>query len=257
MTRRTRPSKRFTTDPELLRSLIGLHAVGDRILDATYGHGGFWKGLPYQPVAIDIRDQLPGLDHGGSWRHLARLFPPSSFDVITFDPFHISDAGVGSLLGRRYAAAEDPVKGEDVSHLFRPFLEQARAVIQPETGVVIAKIADQVHSQRQRLQHVDFINTARELGWTVCECIPKGRLTVMPHNTTKTYQHLRKDCAYWILLRAGPSCVGPGVPKGYLRICQVADCPRRGKPFIAQRKDARICSDRCRQRRHRQERTDA
>jgi hypothetical protein len=73
--------------------------------------------------------------------------------------------------------------------------------MQPETGIVIAKIADHVHGQRQCLQHVDLINIAHELGWTVCECIPKGRLTLMPHNTTKTYEHLRKDCAYWILLR--------------------------------------------------------
>ena len=84
-----------TTDPHILRVLLGLHAVTNpRILDASYGHGAIWRGLPYRPTRLDVRTELD-VDVVGSWCDLVSLFPPASFDVVVWDPPHFSDAGQG------------------------------------------------------------------------------------------------------------------------------------------------------------------
>ena len=55
----------------------------------------------------------------GDWNHLAELFGPDSFDVVVWDPPHITDAGRG-LTGDgswadRYGTAASPVCGRSVS----------------------------------------------------------------------------------------------------------------------------------------------
>lgn len=231
------------SDPQRLRRLIGLHAVPDpRIVDVTYGHGGFWRGLPYRPVRLDIRD-LPGLDHVGDWRALRSLFSPGSFDVIAWDPIHITDVGSKSIMGQRYAAAANPVRGEDITSLYGPFLESARGVLQPETGICIAKIADQVHNARQQLHFVEFVNTARQLGWTVCDYDIAMRSSSIVDSKWIRELHVRKSWAFWIVIRNGPACHGPG--RARLHICLAPNC---GLPFRPSRSDARTCSVACRQR---------
>jgi hypothetical protein len=89
------PKQPAVTDLHLVRALLGLHAVPNpRILDASYGHGGIWRGLPYQPTRLDAR-ALDDVDIVGDWNDLASLFAPASCDVVVWDPPHVSDAGNG------------------------------------------------------------------------------------------------------------------------------------------------------------------
>lgn len=232
------------SDPSRLRRLLGLHAVPDpRIVDVTYGHGGFWRGLAYRPVRLDIRD-LPGLDYVADWRALPSMFGPGSFDVVVWDPIHITDVGSKSIMGKRYAAAAAPVTGEDISSLYVPFLESARVVVQPETGVCIVKLADQVHNARQQLHFVDFVNTARQLGWTVCDYDMATRPSAIVDGKWIRELHVRKSWAFWIVIRNGSACEGPGRQR-------LAICPGCQLPFRPSRRDARVCTPKCRQRLHR------
>ncbi len=93
------------------------------------------------------------------------MFPSSSVVAIVFDPPHVSDAGHG-IVGAaewadRYGTRSPGLRGDNIAHLFPPFLVAARAVLQPETGSMLAKIADQVHTGTKQLQHVDFVMAAR------------------------------------------------------------------------------------------------
>jgi hypothetical protein len=234
------------TDLHLVRALLGLHAVSNpRILDASYGRGGIWRGLPYKPTRLDARE-LADVDVVGNWNALASLFPPASFDVVVWDPPHVTDAGSG-IVGAddwadRYGTLSPGLKGASIAPLFAPFLEAARAVLQPATGIVLAKIADQVHDERRQWTFVDLVLAARVAGFTSCD------YAVKPHSSPtdpkwKNAFHLRSP-TFWLVLRNGPSCHGPGV--GRLRICVVD-----GIAFKAKRRDAMTCSDRCRQRRRR------
>src|SRR5437870_1916896 len=101
---------------------------------------------------------------------LASLFPPASFDVVVWDPPHVSDAGSGIVghgdWGDRYGTLTPGLKGRTITPLFVPFLEAARAVLQPSTGIVLAKIADQVHSGERQWQFIDLPLASRAAGFT-------------------------------------------------------------------------------------------
>lgn len=229
------------SDSQRLRRLLGLHAVsGARIIDTTYGHGVFWRGLPYHPTRLDVR-ALPGVDHVAHWQDLPRLFGPSTFDVVVWDPIHITDVGTASIMGQRYAAAEAPVRGLSISALYGPFLESARAVLEPGVGICIVKLADQVHNGRQRLAFVDFVIAARALDWTVCDYDVGMRPSSLIDPKWVRELHVRKSWAYWVVVRNGPACHGPGQLRMHV-------CPGCRMPFRPSRRDAVTCGDRCQKR---------
>jgi hypothetical protein len=232
------------SDPQRLRRLLGLHAVSaPRIIDTTYGHGVFWRGLPYHPTRLDVRD-LPDVDHVADWRTLPRMFGPSAFDVVVWDPIHVTDVGARSIMGMRYAAAEAPVRGLSIGALYGAFLETARAVLEPDTGICIVKLADQVHNGRQRLAFVDFVIAARALDWTVCDYDVAVRPSAIVDPKWVHQLHVRKSWAFWIVVRNGSACHGPGQLRMHI-------CPGCGLPFRPKRKDAETCGGRCEQRMYR------
>jgi hypothetical protein len=232
-----------------LRVLLGLHclAARPRILDASWGHGRLWRGLPYRPVRFDVRAELD-VDVAGNWRDLASIFPTASFDVVVWDPPHINDAGRNGIVGGqewgdRYGTLSDGLRGENIAGLFPPFLEAARAILAPD-GCLVAKIADQVHCGLKQLQHVDFVVAARELGWTVCECEPKPRSSTLADPKWRQQLHLRST-TFWLVAHPGPTCPGSGVQL-------VAICAVCGLPFRPRRSDARTHAGKCRQKAYRQ-----
>jgi hypothetical protein len=137
------------------------------------------------------------------------------------------------------------LKGKNIAPLFAPFLEAARAVLQPKTGIVLAKIADQVHNGCRQWQFIDLVLEARAAGFTSCD------YAVKPHTSPTDPKWIReyhwRSPAFWVVLRNGAARHGPGV--GRLCICVVD-----GVAFKAKRSDAVTCSDRCRQRRQRRRR---
>jgi hypothetical protein len=232
------------SDPQRLRRLLGLHAVREpRIIDTTYGHGVFWRGLPYRPTRLDVRD-LPGVDHVAAWSDLPQLFGPASFDVVVWDPIHVSDIGASSVMGQRYAADAAPVRGPDINALYEPFLESARQVLAPESGICIVKLADQVHGQRQRLHFVDLVIVARALNWTVCDYDVAVRPSTIVDSKWIRELHVRKSWAFWVVLRNGPRCEGPGRMRMHI-------CPGCQEPFRPKQRNAVTCGERCKKRLYR------
>jgi hypothetical protein len=206
-----------------------------------------WRGTPYQPIRLDARADL-NVDVVGDWNELANLFPPASFDVVVWDPPHLTDAGRGIVgaaqWGDRYGTRSVGLRAVNISHLFTPFLRAASAVLVPKAGIVLAKIADQVHSGAQQLQFVDFVNAARAEGFTVCDYSVKVRDAGIEDPKWTHRFHVRKPWSFWVVVRAGCCCKGPGA--SLLRVCQMCNLP-----FRTTRKDALTCSPRCRQRRRR------
>jgi hypothetical protein len=241
----------MTLDGRYLRTLLVLHAVADpNILDVCANRGVMWRGLEqhFRVTRMD-RDPYPGLDLVGRWQDLPSLFPTRRFDVVAFDPPHLTQAGHGlvdSGYGERYGTRNGvaDLAGPTIIPLFRPFLDAARAVLRDERSIILAKIGDVVRSNRRQFQPLEFILAARELRFAPCELEPLP-LRGFPYDPKNVNQfHLRSRC-YWIVLHVGPSCVGPGV--GVAHICAAPWC---GRPFRG-RADARCCSARCRQRRKR------
>jgi hypothetical protein len=78
-----------------LRVLLGLHAVGDRILDASYGHGAIWRGVPYRPTRLDACAEFD-IDVAGSWTWTERR---RRADLV------VIDGGVGRGTTQRFLSA--------------------------------------------------------------------------------------------------------------------------------------------------------
>lgn len=237
-----------SSDAAILSQLFGLHYYHEPIiLDASYGGGRMWRGCPYQPTSRLDRRMLPGVDVVGDWDHLGELFLPGQFQVVVWDPPHQTDGGVGALGGDwadAYGTAGlDVQRRPNINHLYAPFLESARAVLQPEVGTIVVKIADQTHGGVQHLQAVDFVIACRTLGWTVCEMVPKMRRPGPFDPKWRRQLHMRKAWSYWICAHPGPRCPAVGVNL-------VQSCPGCGRDFRAKRSTAKSCGGRCRSRKH-------
>lgn len=226
---RDRPLSVCATDQEALCALLRLHAVPEpRILDCTANRGRMWKGLPFTPHRLD-RD--PALFEQGFTDTVADFralpFGPAEFDVLVFDPPHIPDnagafSGVNAARGYdasqrwtdKFGTGAADLAGPNVSHLFAPFLAQARRVLVPDTGIVLAKIADQVHQSAYQWQHVDLILAAREAGFTACDLVIRvahSRGGLIDPRWQHVY-HVRSIHTFWLALRNGPSCCNPHAP---------------------------------------------
>jgi len=202
-----RPISVVITDQEALSALLEIHAVPNpRILDCTHNQGRMWRGLKYRPHSMDV-DPLYGTDTVASFTDMP--FEDGSFDVVVFDPPHITDAGSGVVgaaeWGNRYGTLTTG-RRLSISYLFTPFLTEAQRVLAAE-GVVIAKIADQTHGGAYQWQQVDFVQAARDLGMTPCDMQIKVRKSGMVDPKWKNVYHVRKTHTFWIVVRKGTSCM--------------------------------------------------
>jgi hypothetical protein len=237
---------RTTSDAAIVSQLVGLHYYHEPIiLDASFGGGRMWQGCPYQPTTRLDRRPLPNVDVVGDWDRLGELFEPGQFQVVVWDPPHQTDGGIHALGGgwaHAYGTAgADVQRRPNINHLYPGFLQAARAVLQPQVGTVLVKIADQTHGGVQHLQAVDFVIACREAGWTVCEMVPKMRRPGPSDPKWRRQLHIRKAWSYWICAHPGPQCPAVGV-------ALVQPCGGCGRDFHTGRSHARACSDRCQKR---------
>lgn len=226
-----RPLSVVGTDQEALRALLALHACPEpRILDVTHNRGRMWKGLPYRPHRSDRDASLHEqgfTDTVADFRALP--FEDGSFDVIVFDPPHLTHGGGVGVMREwrsRFGLGDEYAGGLSLEDTFEPFLEQAQRVLTVPTGVVLAKIADQVHGQRHRWQARAFQNMAEATGWTCCDLMLKVHYEhgVLNDPRWKLVQHTRQVHSYWIVLRNGPDCFSPTAPAADVK-------PRTGEMF--------------------------
>jgi hypothetical protein len=202
----------FHYDIDALAALIQVFARSDDpdILDCTYGYGNMWAGCIYQPDFKTDRRELPGLDMQMDFRDMSNL--PRKFDVIVFDPPHLSDYVKGSTLSHfadTYGLAEAPSDQEGgVVSLFVPFLEQARDSLTPG-GVVLCKIIDTVYQNKFWWQHIDFILAAHHVGMTPVQAALKINRNPVMDPKWQTQQHLRNAHAWWIVVRNVPAGMHP------------------------------------------------
>lgn len=240
-------ASRRSSDAAILSQLIGLHYDRPPVtLDATWGRGAIWRGCPYQPTTRVDRRPVPGVDTVGEWHDLPLLFGPAAFELVVWDPPHMTDGGKDAMSGtwdESYGIGQASLSGHlNISYLYPEFLHAAAAVLTP-AGTLLAKIADQVHGAEQQLQAVDFVVAARAAGWTVCEMVPKMRQPGPLDPKWRRQYHVRKAWSYWICAHPGDRC--PAVGVALVMQCQAPKC---GRDFRAERSTAQYCSDACNER---------
>jgi len=240
------------SDAAILSQVISLHYYAEPIsLDATYGGGRMWNGCVYQPTTRFDQRALPNVDVVGDWGQLPELFGPRAFQLVVWDPPHQTDGGERAFTkgawSASYGTADPAFRGHDnITHLYAGFLDSARQIL-VEDGMLLAKIADQVHGGVQHLQAVDFVVAARMAGWTVCELLPKMRQPTPSDPRWRRQLHIRKAWSYWICAHPGPECPAIGV-------ALVKPCEGCGRDFHTKRSHAKACGKACQDRLYRRRR---
>ena len=195
------------TDQDCLRKLIPLHVVPDPVvLDSTWGRGRMWKGLDVRPTErMDCRPDMPDLTYVGDFRKMPEEWT-DRFDLVVFDPPHMAEAGRNSAHADRFGSL---VAGmghvPDITHLYAPFLLEARRVLRPN-GVILAKLIDTVHRGHFRFQATDFVIAVRAMrGLTACDYIVKDeeRASTMTGHNWQIAHHTRRAHCFWFVVRKG------------------------------------------------------
>jgi len=206
------PSVINGNDGAVLSVLFALHAPSNPVvLDATYGKGVMWKKVEVRPWRNDIAPDLDTDSHY-DFRHFPAEWT-ARFDVVVFDPPHITEVGVNARLARGNPYGLRDVNGKalaevDVAHLFPAFLREAQRVLRPG-GCVFAKIKDGVHRSRFRWLSHDFKVAAEQYGMTACAPIIK----VDPHagriqgSNWEQVDHPRTMHTWWLTIHNGDLCV--------------------------------------------------
>jgi hypothetical protein len=161
------------------------------VLDVTYGSGAFWDGsAPVQVTAVDL-NPTRALDAAVDFRQLP--YADESFDVVTFDPPHLADAGSESIMRERFGTYEDA----DLEDVIKDGCREAWRVAR--LGIVV-KVTDHVHGQRLVCE-TDWVKSAIDApAYDVVHQTrsgamvdPKWREQLSAYNNGSTYLIFRKD----------------------------------------------------------------
>lgn len=171
------PSVWHDDDAELLERLLVFYPRKrpKRILDTTVNGGRFWKGSRRKVIGLDIEpSHRPTIIADNA----TMPFRDNSFDVVVYDPPHIPNQGKDRQkdFNIRFGLVLKSSKenGYTFSHTYPAFVREAHRVLKPE-GILLCKITDYIHDHQYQWAHVDFIQAARAVGFTACDCIVKIR----------------------------------------------------------------------------------
>jgi hypothetical protein len=198
----------YGDDAELIERLLKFYprTKPKHILDATVNGGRFWKGSKRVIIGIDIDPR-----HHPTFvaDNTAMPFCDASFDVVVYDPPHIPNQGKDKSkdFNTRFGLVMRSSKENHYtfSHTFPPFVKEAYRVLRRE-GILLCKLTDYVHHHRYQWAHIDFINAAREVGLTPCDCIIKIRKGPIIDPKWKNAHHSRRQHCYWLVFRKSKKC---------------------------------------------------
>ena len=195
------------TDNEFLRTAIPFYLRSKeeifplpklRILDATFGLGVFWKdSYPKEWTVYGMdadKTKRPTL-YGDN-----RSIPVRGniFDVVIYDPPYVTHGWSKWDESYRYGSAEGY---GSISYLFPSFLDEAERVLRTG-GIVIAKLANQIHSGRFFDQVCEF-KVMAQTQFTLCNEVIKIRSAARPQPAGRRQLHAEQRHSYYVILRKG------------------------------------------------------
>lgn len=198
----------FGDDAELLENILNFYPreAPHRILDATVNDGRFWRGSSRPVVRLDIDPRhRPAIVADNT----AMPFPDGLFEVVVYDPPHIPNQGkdrskdFNTRFGLIYGSSKE--NNYNFSHLFPSFAREAYRVLRQE-GILLCKITDYIHHHRYQWAHIEFINAARAVGLSPCDCIVKVRRGPIIDPKWKRAHHSRRQHCYWLVFRKSGKC---------------------------------------------------
>lgn len=192
-------------DCELLGEMFAFYAPEAQVIvDVTCNARRMWAGSKLKVLCCDI-DPAVKPDVVCSFASLP--LEPGTVDVLVYDPPHLPLAAASPRSVRQYKqdyGLARSVKGNNVTALHAPFLEEAKRVL-VQDGLIFAKIKDYVHNHRYQWNLEEFNAAVRATGLTPCDLIVKrdpagGNLK---SGRWQKSHHVRNVHCYWVVVRKG------------------------------------------------------
>lgn len=178
---------------------------GATVIDATWGHGGFWHRTDASRFRLICADLLhaPGAGIRADFRALP--FRDSSADVITFDPPYVP---VTSAMKRdihaTYRNEQAPDLGTThaaVMDLYRAGMSEAHRVLRPG-GTCWVKCQDMTNGRQQYWSVVILHDLALELGFRAQDMFVLVNPNPPGRRTAERQYHARRNHSYlWIFAK--------------------------------------------------------
>lgn len=177
-------------------------ADGATVIDATWGHGGFWHRTDttrFRLIGSDLLE-APGAAMRADFR--AMPYRDASADVITIDPPYVPvTSAMERVIHATYRNEQTPGLGQlhaDVMELYRAGMGEAWRVLRTG-GTCWVKCQDMVNGKQQKWSGVLLHGLALELGYEPQDMFvlvnpqPPGR-----HHAERQY-HARRNHSYlWV-----------------------------------------------------------
>jgi hypothetical protein len=217
----------------------------------TYAAGGFWK-RPYPPdVTVTTNNIDPWSRADLSLDFTATGLPDGAYDLVVYDPPHLADLGVDSVMGRRFGTVRGTA---GLRLLVTAGVGEAWRIAR--VGIVV-KLADHSHGgeflqlTRWVVEHLDVDPYFVAHTYRPPLRDGKWRVQRVPRSNGADWLVFRKDGGKHLdfdRLYARQQVSRIATPPS-TRICAICD-----SALGQRRADAETCSARCRQRAHRRRR---
>lgn len=193
-------SSKSGTNANIFPDILLLYAkVGDRILDATYGLGVFWKNVDTKSYRLTKNDLITVADVSSDFRNLP--FVASFFDMVVLDPpYAYSPKGtMKDSISKCYQNnGVNIVNMKAVLKLYRDGIAEAKRVLS-DGGVLVVKCQDIVESGKQWWMHTYLMQS----DGFICEDLFVLMQNVVPalDPKWKKQRHARKNHSFFVVLR--------------------------------------------------------
>ena len=225
-------------------------------LDLTYAHGGFWR----EPLPPGLRLATNSLDPNAG-AELCLDFtrtglPDDAYDLAVYDPPHVADGGVGSIIARRFGT----VRGTDA--LRETIVAGALEAWRIAAVGILVKVTDHSHGG-EFLSQSDWVKAATPVrpyfvlhtyrgghlrdGKHHVQRVPRSNGAVYPAFRRDGHRHKDFDRLY----ARQPAALRGG------SLLALGRCAMCNGPLGKGRRDRGYCSAACRQRAYRERRKEA
>jgi len=196
---------------EIFPQLLKLHVPrGAVIADVTYGKGVFWRNVnlnDYELRATDIQGGVDATDlpYRDDSLDALVLDPPYMEGLFRKNATHMAGGGSHAAFREHYSdgKATKPRDGAPKWHdavldlYFRAGIEAKRCL--KIGGIFIVKCQDEVSANRQRLTHVELINTFEAHDFYCKDLFEVVRTNKPGMSRVKKQVHARKNHSYFLV----------------------------------------------------------
>lgn len=199
---------------------LGVFAEGARVLDMTYGRGGWWS--LFRPADLTGHDLYRG--DGVDFRRLP--YDDASFDVVTFDPPYVERSGrpgrgsakVDDYLDR-YGLDRAPSSFLELWSLIAGGLDEAARVLKPG-GKLLVKCMAYQSGRRFRPVPMYVALYLEDLGVELVDELVHRRQT--GPGDFGTLHHARRNCSTLLICRRRRRAPRRGTSAAEIRLTQIA-----------------------------------